>query len=100
MHFSGVARGAPPRPQQPTQTGYWELMAGSRRRCIYPGSLVEGLPKKASLIDEERQNVVKALLLVSASVSTMSGSLGNVDCLYFIGTLLDLTCLPSWVMVS
>lgn len=71
-------------------------MADNWKRCVYS---VESLSKRA-LIDEERQNIVEALLLVPAVVNMMPGSLGNTDCLYLIDTLLNITSLLSWLMVS
>lgn len=45
------------------------------------------------------QFLLEALLLVSAVVRMMTDSLAHVDCLFFMGTMLDLTGLPSWSMV-
>lgn len=47
-----------------------------------------------------RKIIVWTFLLVSAVVSTMLGSLGKVDCLYSMDTLLDLTGFPYWLMIS
>lgn len=52
------------------------------------------------LIDyEDRQSLVKVLLLVSAILRPMPDSVGNADCLYFIGILSDLTDLPPRPMM-
>lgn len=57
-------------------------MANIPKRCAHRGSSAESISKRAFFIDEKCQIFVKALLIVSAVFSMMSGRLRNEDCLY------------------